>query len=158
MTLSSPVKLAITIVGTLVLGSFSGLATIDAIPGWYATLNKPSFNPPNWVFGPAWTLLYTLMGMAAGLIWTCTAEHSRKRRALAVYAVQLGLNMAWSLIFFGLKEPALALVEIAVLWGAIAWCIRVFHPLHRTAAYLLVPYLLWVTFASVLNGAIVALN
>jgi translocator protein len=158
MTLTSPVKFIITVVGTLLLGTLSGFATIDAISGWYATLNKPSFNPPNWVFGPAWTLLYTLMGIAAGLVWSSAADAYLKRRALAAYALQLGLNMAWSLIFFGLKEPALALAEIVVLWGTIVWCIRVFHPLHRTAAYLLVPYLLWVTFASVLNAAIVALN
>jgi len=158
MTLSTPVKFLITIVGTLVLGSLSGLATVDAITGWYATLNKPSFNPPNWVFGPAWTLLYTLMGIAAGLVWSSAGDATLKRRALVAYVLQLGLNMAWSLIFFGLKEPTLALVEIAVLWVAIVWCIRMFRPVHAVAAVLLVPYLLWVTFASVLNAAIVVLN
>lgn len=158
MALTSPVKFLITIVGTLVLGSLSGLVTVDAISGWYASLNKPSFNPPNWVFGPAWTVLYILMGLAAGLVWCSEGDAALKRRALMAYAVQLGLNLAWSLIFFGLQAPKLALVEIIVLWIAIVWCIRVFRPVHAVAAYLLVPYLLWVTFASVLNGAIVVLN
>jgi len=98
------------------------------------------------------------MGIAAGLVWSSATGATRKRRALMVYVLQLVLNMAWSLIFFWLEEPTLALVEILLLWVAIVWCIRVFKPVHAVAAYLLVPYLLWVTFASVLNAAIVVLN
>ncbi|MBK9289296.1 MAG: tryptophan-rich sensory protein [Flavobacteriales bacterium] len=158
MALTPAIKILIAIVSTLVLGSLSGLLTIDAINGWYASLAKPSFNPPNWVFGPAWSVLYILMGLAAGLVWSANSDASLKRKALLSYIVQLGLNVVWTLIFFGLKSPAVALVEIIVLWVAIVWCIRLFLPISRPAAYLLVPYLLWVTFASVLNGAIVFLN
>ncbi len=158
MALTPAIKILIAIVSSLVLGSLSGLLTIDAINGWYASLAKPSFNPPNWVFGPAWTLLYFLMGLAAGLVWRAESDAALKRKALLSYAVQLGLNMIWTLIFFGLKAPAIALVEFVLLWIAIVWCVRSFRPVHALAAYLLVPYLLWVTFASVLNAAIVVLN
>jgi benzodiazapine receptor len=158
MTLSSPIKILIAVVGTVAIGSASGLITADAINTWYAGINKPSFNPPNWIFGPVWTLLYILMGVAAGLVWSSTAEATVKRRALAAYILQLGLNALWSILFFGLRSPQLALTEIVLLWIAIVWCMRLFEPIQRTAAYLLVPYLLWVSFASVLNGAIVWLN
>ena len=158
MIRSIPIKIFIAVVGTVAIGSASGLVTADAIDTWYAGINKPSFNPPNWIFGPVWTLLYILMGVAAGLVWSSTAEASVKRRALAVYILQLGLNALWSFLFFGLRSPQLALAEIVLLWIAIVWCMRLFEPIHRTSAYLLVPYLLWVSFASVLNGAIVWLN
>jgi tryptophan-rich sensory protein len=115
-------------------------------------LQKPSFNPPNWVFGPAWTILYILMGIGMGLIWTSNAPARSIRNAWIIYGVQLGLNVLWTLIFFGLRQPKWALVEIVLLWLAIAWTIRTFLPIHRTAGYLLIPYLLWVSFAS-LSGA-----
>ena len=156
--LSSFWRYAIAIVGTVAIGSLSGLATANSIDTWYATLEKPFFNPPNWIFGPVWTLLYILMGVAAGLVWSSTAEATVKRRALAAYILQLGLNALWSILFFGLRSPQLALTEIVLLWIAIVWCMRLFEPIQRTAAYLLVPYLLWVSFASVLNGAILWLN
>lgn len=158
MTLSTPIKILIAVVGTVAIGSASGFITAGAIDTWYAGINKPSFNPPNWIFGPVWTLLYILMGVAAGLIWSSTAQPTVKRRALAVYILQLGLNALWSILFFGLKSPQVALAEIVLLWIAIVWCMRLFEPIHRTAAYLLIPYLLWVSFASVLNLAIVWLN
>lgn len=157
-TLPSPVKFIITIMGTLVLGSLSGLLTADAISTWYSGIQKPSFNPPNWLFGPVWTVLYILMGIAAGLVWTSFAEPAAKRRALGVYVVQLVLNFGWSLIFFGMRSPGWAFVEIILLLAAIVWCIRSFGSIHRPAMLMLVPYLLWVSFAAVLNGAIVALN
>ena len=157
-TLPAPVKFLITILGTLVMGSLSGLRTADAIGTWYVGINKPAFNPPNWIFGPVWTLLYILMGIEAGLLWNSSAEPMSKRRALSVYLLQLILNFGWSLIFFGLRSPALAFAEIILLWLAIVWCIRSFGPIHRTAMLLLIPYLLWVNFAAVLNGAIVFLN
>lgn len=157
-TPTAPVKFLITILGTLTLGSLSGLLTADAIGTWYVGIQKPSFNPPDRIFGPVWTLLYILMGIAAGLVWHSAAEPAAKRRALAIYVIQLVLNFGWSLIFFGLRSPGWALVEIIVLWSSIVWCIRSFGPVHRTAMWLLVPYLLWVSFAAVLNGAIVALN
>jgi tryptophan-rich sensory protein len=157
-TLPTPLTFIITIVGTLVVGSLSGLLTADAIGTWYVGINKPSFNPPNWIFGPVWTVLYILMGIAAGLVWTSGAEPAAKRRALGIYLVQLVLNFGWSLIFFGLRSPVWAFVEIILLWAAIVWCMRSFGSIHRTAMLLLVPYLLWVSFATVLNGAIAALN
>jgi benzodiazapine receptor len=156
--LSSPLKIGLMVVGTLILGSISGLVTVDAITGWYATLTKPSFNPPNWVFGPAWTVLYILMGIAAGLVWSSNADPLAKRRALGVYAIQLALNFCWSIIFFGLKAPVFALMEIVLLWLAIMWCIRMFRSIDQRAAWLFVPYLAWVSFAAVLNAAIVVLN
>jgi tryptophan-rich sensory protein len=158
MTRSPASKIILAALGTLVLGSLSGIATIDAITGWYATLQKPSFNPPNWIFGPVWTVLYLMMGVAAGLVWSSAADPAIKRSALRIYLLQLALNMAWSLLFFGLKAPLLALLEIIVLWLTILWCIRRFKAVKAAAAYLMVPYLLWVTFASVLNAAIVLLN
>jgi benzodiazapine receptor len=157
-TLPSPVKFIITIAGTLALGSLSGLLTADTIGTWYVGINKPAFNPPNWIFGPVWTVLYILMGTAVGLVWTSSAEPANKRRALGAYLVQLVLNFGWSLIFFGLRSPGWAFVEIILLWTAIVWCIRSFGSIHRPAMLMLVPYLLWVSFAAVLNGAIVALN
>lgn len=157
-TLPTPVTFIITIVGTLVVGSLSGILTADAIGTWYVGIQKPSFNPPNWIFGPVWTLLYILMGIAAGLVWNSAAEPATKRRALFIYLIQLVLNFGWSLIFFGLRSPGWAFVEIIILWMSILWCMRSFGSIHRTAMLLLVPYLLWVSFATVLNGAIVALN
>lgn len=146
------------VVLSLAVGGASGIVTADAISGWYATLNKPSFNPPNWIFGPVWSVLYALMGVAAGLVWAAATDRTQLRRALAVFALQLGLNAAWSLLFFGLRSPALALVEIFLLLAAIGWCMRLFRPIDRVAAALLVPYVLWVSFATVLNAAILVLN
>lgn len=155
---SPALRYVIAILGTMALGSASGLITNGAIDTWYVHLDKPSFNPPNWIFGPVWTLLYFLMGLAAGLVWNTDAPQVAKQRALVVYVVQLALNVLWSLLFFGLKDPVFALVEIIVLWLAIGWCMLLFRKIDRRAGNLLVPYLLWVSFAAVLNGAIVALN
>jgi len=157
-TLAAPVKFSITILGTLALGSLSGLLTAEAVGTWYVGINKPSFNPPNWIFGPVWTMLYILMGIAAGLVWNSNVEPKIKHRALGIYLLQLFLNFLWSLLFFGLRSPALAFLEIMLLWLAIVMCIRAFGPIHRTAMVLLLPYVLWVSFAAVLNGAIVFLN
>ncbi len=144
-----------------IIGSFF---TISAIPTWYAGLMKPALNPPAWVFGPAWTTLYALMGIAAFLIWSSYAKASEgqaKRKiklALGVFGIQLFLNAIWSIIFFGLHSPGWALVDIVLLWLAIVWTMVVFYKISRPAAYLLVPYLLWVSFASYLNYSIWMLN
>lgn len=151
-------KVAISITVTLLLGSTSGLITAGAVEGWYTEIEKPSFNPPNSVFGPVWTVLYILMGFAAGLIWSNGTEDPQVRRGLSFYGIQLLLNVLWSLLFFGLKSPALAMVNITALLFTIMLCIRAFHPIDRWAAYLMVPYLLWVSFASILNAAIWMLN
>lgn len=123
-------------------------------PGpWFEALQKPAWNPPSWVFAPVWTVLYAMMAVAAWLVWRAGA-----RRALLVWLVQLALNAAWSWLFFGLERPDLAFVDIVVLWIAIALTLAAFARVSRFAALLLAPYLAWVTFATVLNGAIWHLN
>lgn len=139
-------------------GIIGALFTFDAIPSWYAGLVKPSFAPPNWLFGPAWTTLYTLMGISLYLIWQAKAKIKIKKAALNIFYAQLILNALWSIIFFGLKNPGLAFVEILLMWVLIAASIVKFNKINKTASYLLVPYLLWVSFATLLNASIVYLN
>ena len=128
------------------------------MPGtWYAELAKPAWNPPNWIFAPVWTFLYILMGVAAWVCWL-RAGWERGRAALAVFVLQLVLNFTWSWIFFGTHRMGWALVEIVILWSAILLTILLFARKSVTAAALLVPYLLWVTFAAVLNAALWHLN
>jgi len=151
-------KIIISIVVCMAVGFSSGLVTAEAIPNWYADLNKPFFNPPNWLFAPAWTILYILMGIAAGRVWNKGWDQKEVRTALLIFIIQLLLNGAWTLIFFGLKEPVWALVEILILWIMILICILQFKKIDKTAAWLMVPYLLWVTFATALNFCIWQLN
>ncbi len=133
------------------LGGFFG-------PGeWYASLKKPMWNPPGWIFGPVWSALYTMMAVAAWLVWQ-QGGFAAWRGPLLAFFVQLVLNAAWTPLFFGLHWPGAALLEIILLWLAIAWTIAAFWRVHRTAAWLLVPYLAWVSFAAVLNGALWRLN
>jgi len=128
------------------------------MPGeWYAQLLKPAWNPPNWIFGPVWTALYILMAVAAWKIWR-HGGFGAQRRPLSLFLVQLALNAAWSPIFFGLQEPGFAFAEILTLWVAIVGTIMAFRRVDRWAAGLLVPYLAWVTFASVLNFTLWRLN
>lgn len=157
-TPSPALKYLICIVGTLAVGSLSGLATASSIETWYATLEKPSFNPPNWIFGPVWTLLYVLMGIAAGMVWKARHDQGQVRSALRLYIIQLVLNATWSLVFFSLRSPAGALVNIVLLIIAIVLCIRAFRMVQPRAAYLLYPYLAWVSFATVLNASVAVLN
>lgn len=139
--------------GTGIIGS---VFTTPSIPTWYATLNKPIFSPPNWIFGPVWTTLYILIGIALYLVWI--SKSKLKQRGISLFFIQLGLNVLWSILFFGMKNPALALAEIAALWVTIFLTIKYFYPVSRLAAYLLIPYLLWVSFASLLNLSIIILN
>jgi tryptophan-rich sensory protein len=139
-------------------GLIGSIFTASSIPTWYATLVKPSFNPPSWVFGPVWTLLYTLMGLAAFLVWKRGWKKLEVKSALLVFGIQLTLNALWSIIFFGMKELGIALGEIALMWLAIVATIRAFARLDRRAAWLLAPYLAWVTFAATLNYALWTLN
>jgi tryptophan-rich sensory protein len=127
-----------------------------AVDSWYAWLDKPSFNPPGWVFGPVWTFLYVLMAIAAWLVWR--TDDPRRRTALTLFAVQLVANAAWSPLFFGARLPGWALAELVVLWFAVAATAWWFRKIEPRAAALLVPYLAWVTFAGALNAAIVRLN
>ncbi len=139
-------------------GGIGAIFTTSKIPTWYAALAKPSWQPPSWVFGPVWTTLYLLMGIAAARIWNYRGRSSLVKGALIVYTVQLILNILWSVVFFGAQSPAGALLLIVALWLAIVATIYQFWRIDHTAALLLVPYLLWVTFASVLNATIWHLN
>ena len=151
----------------LALGAFVGACFLVAgvggwltsmgMPEWYATLRKPSFNPPSWIFGPVWTALYLAMAVAGWLVWR-EAGLDGGFRALALFFVQLALNLAWSGIFFALRSPGWAMVEIVALWSAILVTMLLFFRHSTLAGWLLVPYLIWVSFAAVLNAAIVRLN
>jgi tryptophan-rich sensory protein len=136
------------------IGSF---VTNTSVNTWYAQLRKPDWTPPNWIFGPVWTTLYVLMAVSAWLVWRST-EWSVTRSALALFGIQLALNTLWSLIFFGLREVRLAFVEIMLLWMMVVATVVSFLPLSRLAAWLLLPYLLWVGFASYLNFRIWQIN
>lgn len=152
-------KILVAVAICLAVGYFSGTATRSAITDWYPTLNKPSFNPPNWVFAPVWTLLYMMMGVAAGLVWDRIAYESEIiQKALLFFIIQLGLNALWSYLFFGLKNPMLAGVEIVLLWLMIYETYFQFAKINKIAGYLLIPYLAWVSFAAVLNASIWWLN
>lgn len=149
-------KLIISLVLPQLAGGLGAFFTITSIESWYVTLNKPSWNPPNWLFGPAWTILYILMGIACFLIWK--SDHSLKKPLLKLYAVQLILNALWSPAFFGMESPLMGLLVIIPLWIAILLCILRFKKVSPVASGLMVPYLLWVTFATSLNMAILILN
>ncbi len=151
-------KLLISTVGCLAIGFLGSIATTPAIPTWYSTLNKPSFNPPNWIFAPVWTTLYVLMGISLYLIWKKGFKNKENKMAIQVFLIQLGLNLIWSFLFFGFQNPLLAFFEIIILWGAILLTIIKFYKISKISAYLLLPYILWVSFASFLNLFIVILN
>lgn len=151
-------KFIIAIIISELAGVIGSIFNISSVPGWYAALQKPAFNPPAWVFAPVWTILYALMGVAAFFLWRNGWEKRRVKIALGVFGVQLFLNAAWSIIFFGLHSPGWAFVEIVFLWLATFSTIVVFFKISRPAAYLLVPYILWVSFAAYLNFSIWQLN
>lgn len=151
------VKLIVSIIICQLAGVAGAVFTTPSIPGWYASLNKPSFNPPNWLFGPVWLLLYLLMGISLYLVWN-QKKGAGKKIALIFFMIQLGLNTLWSIIFFGLHSPSIAFLEILILILFIILTIIRFLPLSKISAYLLVPYLLWVSFAGLLNFYIVKLN
>lgn len=152
------IKLIICILICLSIGGISGYITANEIPAWYSTLNKPSFNPPNWIFTPVWTLLYILMGISLWLIWKSDVSSTIKNTAIFIFAIQLILNFFWSIIFFSFHQLGFSLIEIALFWIFILLSIFKFYPISTTATYLLIPYLLWVSFASVLNFALWKLN
>ena len=151
-------KIVLVVVLCVTVGYLSGLVTRESILTWYVTLNKPSFNPPNWVFAPVWTLLYIMMGVAAGMIWTSNSDEQTTKKALGFFAIQLGLNALWSYLFFGLHNPLLALIEIILLWLMIFETYNLFKKIHKTAGFLMLPYLVWVSFATILNASICWLN
>jgi tryptophan-rich sensory protein len=145
----------LALVGFIFITFSAPLFGVVAMPGaWYAALNKPAWNPPAWIFGPAWTLLYTLMAVAAWLVW----KQGGWRWPLMLYFVQLALNAAWTPIFFGAHELGWAMIEIVALWTAILLTMLSFRQISKTAGWLFVPYLAWVTFATVLNFTLWRLN
>lgn len=150
-------KAVISIAIPQAVGAVAGFLTASSVQGWFSTIIKPSFNPPNWVFAPAWTTLYLLMGIAFFLIWKLPASPLRKK-AMIIYFIQLTLNFLWSFGFFYLHKPGLALINIAALWVMIIITMIAFGKLSKTAAWLLLPYLLWVSFATALNFSIWQLN
>lgn len=151
-------RIGIGVLICLVVGFLGAIATQSSVNDWYTTLNKPSFNPPNWLFGPVWTALYILMGIAFGLVWAKGTYHSWVKTAMYHFGFQLILNLTWSVVFFGLQAPFYALLVIAALLIFIVLTIKWFKIVKPIAAYLLIPYLLWVLFASVLNFEIWRLN
>lgn len=156
--MNSIIKLLSSVVICLAIGGISGYFTATEIPTWYSTLNKPSFNPPNWIFAPVWTTLYILMGISFWLIWKSNIGVDIKNKAILFFLVQLILNFFWSIIFFSFHQLGFALIEIMLMWLFILLSILTFYPISKTAAYLLIPYLCWVSFATVLNFAIWKLN
>jgi tryptophan-rich sensory protein len=145
------IRLIISILIAQSAGAVGSLFTVRALPEWYASLRKPWFNPPGWIFGPVWGVLYTLMGIALFLIWRTGLKGRQEKLAVLIFAVQLALNALWSVIFFGARSIPAAMVEIILLWLAILATIISFAKISRMAAWLLSPYLLWVSFAAVLN-------
>ncbi len=156
--MSNAVKFIISIMLPLIIGGISGYFTTSSISGWYVHINKPWFNPPNWIFGPVWTLLYFLMGIAFYLIWKSDCLIDLKKEAAALFLLQLSINFMWSLIFFYWKQPGWAFLDITVMWVMILLTIFSFGKISSTASWLMVPYICWVSFAAVLNYSIWRLN
>ena len=153
------VKIAIMVAICVAVGYVSGIVTRDSVTTWYTIIEKPSFNPPNWIFAPVWTSLYVMMGIAAGLVWQqIETKKDEVRTALVFFFIQLALNALWSISFFGLKNPLLALIEIILLFLMIYETFIKFNKLNKIAGYLFIPYLLWVGFATILNASIWWLN
>jgi len=150
--------IAISVTVCLTIGFLSSFATQSSVNDWYLELNKPSFNPPNWIFAPVWTILYIMMGVAAGIVWAKGFYHIWVKTALYHFGIQLLFNALWSIIFFGFKNPFAALLVILALLVLLIFTIKWFKVVSTTAAYLLIPYLFWVCFATALNYKIWELN
>jgi len=150
-------KLLLSIILCEGVGILGSVFTIPSITTWYFHLNKPVFSPPNWVFGPVWTMLYLLMGVSLYLILEKKLK-KEKNTLLIVFSVQLFLNFLWSIIFFGMQLPLVAFIEISFLWGSIVWLVINFWRFSKSASLILVPYLCWVSFAAILNLTVAILN
>jgi len=157
MKLTDIIKLVVSIILCQMAGFLGSLFTIPAIPTWYKTLNKPFFSPPNWIFSPVWISLFVLMGISLFFIWQ-RPGHPKFKAALIFFFVQLILNIFWSVAFFGLRSPLLGLIDIMFLWIAILLTILNFFKVSKFAGALLIPYLLWVSFATLLNFSLWILN
>ena len=154
--LKNILKLIICLIVPMLVGGISGVATVAGIKDWYVHLNKPFFNPPNYLFGPVWSILYLLMGVSLFMI--LQSKSINKKKAISIFFVQLFLNFWWSFLFFKFQLLGISLIEIVLMWLSILWMIIEFKKINKTAAYLQIPYLAWVTFASLLNLAIWYLN
>jgi benzodiazapine receptor len=152
------IRLIASILLCQMAGIVGSLFTMPSIPTWYASLAKPWFSPPNWLFGPVWITLYLLMGIALYLAWNKGLEKKGAKRALSVFGIQLFLNALWSFLFFGLLSPLLGLIGIVILWIAILASIILFWGIDRRAGIILIPYIVWVTIATLLNLYILLLN
>jgi tryptophan-rich sensory protein len=153
------IRIAVVLTTCLLVGYFSGMVTRDSITTWYPTLVKPSFNPPNWVFAPVWTILYIMMGVAGGMVWNRLEQDPENvKKAFTFFIIQLALNAAWSVIFFYFHNPFLALIEVILFWLLIFETHIQFKKIDKTAGLLFIPYLAWVSFAIVLNASIWWLN
>jgi benzodiazapine receptor len=157
-TVKELIKLIVSVLVCLLAGQIGALATSASIQTWYGTLTKPFFTPPNWVFAPVWITLYLLMGIALFLVWRKGFEEPRVRHGLAIFGIQLILNTLWSIAFFGLQSPFAGFVVIVLLWLAILLTILSFSKISKPATILLIPYILWVSIAALLNAAILVLN
>lgn len=151
-------KALVCVILVMAAGASGGLITAGSISGWYAGLEKPPGTPPNWIFGPVWSVLYAMMGFALARVWHFVPAGPSKRQALIAFAIQFALNLAWTPVFFGAHLLLVALLIIAVLWITILMTILAFRKLDRTAAWFLIPYLIWVSYASYLNAGIFWLN
>jgi tryptophan-rich sensory protein len=151
-------KLVLSIIVCQLAGFIGSFFTVSSVSSWYLTLNKPFFNPPSWLFGPVWISLYLLMGISLYIIWNKGITNNQSKIAILIFGIQLILNSLWSIIFFGLKTPLFAFIEIIILWIFIILTIKYFYRISKTASYLLIPYILWVSFAALLNFFIYYLN
>lgn len=156
--MNNTLKLITAVIVSELAGIIGTIFTFSAIPTWYATLVKPNLNPPSYIFGPVWTTLYALIGIAAFMVWKKGLDRKDVRKAITVFGLQLILNAVWSIIFFGLHSPLWALVDITLMWLAIVWTMILFYKISKPAMWLLMPYILWVSFASYLNYSIWILN
>ena len=152
------IRLIISIIICQLAGVVGSVFTAPSIPTWYATLQKPFFTPPSWVFAPVWITLFTLMGISLYLVWERGMENRNVRVAVYVFGLQLVLNAAWSFLFFGLQNPFLAFAEILVLWISIMASIILFYRISKRAGLILIPYIVWVTVATALNYSVWILN
>ena len=151
------IQLVLCILICLSIGALGGIATASGVNSWYLTINKPFFNPPNYLFGPVWSLLYLLMGVSIYIILQAP-KNEHRTKAIGIFSLQLFLNFCWSFLFFKFQLLGWAFVEIILIWISIVFMILIFRPVNKTAAYLQIPYLLWVSFASILNGSIWYIN
>lgn len=156
--MNNTVKLIISIAIPVLIGGLSGFFTASGVDSWYQTIQKPSWNPPGWIFAPVWTTLYVMIGISLFLVWKADVTKELKQKAIILFCIQLVLNFFWSLIFFSLQQPGWALVEIIVMWIFILLTILAFAPINKIAAWLLVPYISWVSFATILNYTLWKLN